>query len=373
MSSEKDESYWIGVRDALRMIDSFLRWSRRNPTIAKSLDEFLAEGLVAAAKRCESCLGRELGLKYGKEDPEKGMDESLFDETPSDTTTHEHREEVPSSPDSTPTDALGDSLLEDMPMSPLTEIGVPDFEAEVPLPDDVSIDEEGLVDAISDAISDKPIEYTSPAPALENDELQKRSFIESIEPQDGVSSVEELEYNDESAEFSSDFELGEPEPLVIESEDADDVTPKEVSSIVFEDSESESAPSFDFDAPEQPESFEQPVSSETIPTQPENLVIEEPEVSSDNLESSSGSPSDEDSESAVSSLAEIWSPYDEPSVPDDELAIDDDESTPIILSDESNIDEGPPPRKVPPPPPPPETDESEEERRKRARRLFFGA
>ncbi|MFW9799698.1 MAG: hypothetical protein ACFFD9_04635, partial [Candidatus Thorarchaeota archaeon] len=65
-SNGKDDNYWMGVRDALRMVDSFLRWASRHPEDAKTLDEFLAEGLVAAAKRCESCLGKELGLKYGK-------------------------------------------------------------------------------------------------------------------------------------------------------------------------------------------------------------------------------------------------------------------------------------------------------------------
>ncbi|MFW9850992.1 MAG: hypothetical protein ACFFF4_17830, partial [Candidatus Thorarchaeota archaeon] len=64
MESEENRSdeYWMGVRDALRMVDSFLKWSKVNKERAKSLDEFLYDGLVAAAKRCESCLHKQLGI-----------------------------------------------------------------------------------------------------------------------------------------------------------------------------------------------------------------------------------------------------------------------------------------------------------------------
>jgi hypothetical protein len=70
---------------------------------------------------------------------------------------------------------------------------------------------------------------------------------------------------------------------------------------------------------------------------------------------------------------ELWSPYDEPPLPEDENDEDsktseDDESS--AISDESDTSSSG--AKAPPPPPPPETDETEEERRRRARRLFFG-
>ncbi len=67
-SRRDSEDYWLGVRDALRMIDSFLNWSRRHPDRAKTLDEFIEEGLLAAAKRCESCLSQELGLSFSQDD-----------------------------------------------------------------------------------------------------------------------------------------------------------------------------------------------------------------------------------------------------------------------------------------------------------------
>ncbi len=65
-SDEKDETYWLGVRDALRMVDSYVRWSARHEDKAKNLQEFISEGLIAAAKRCESCLSMELGLTFGE-------------------------------------------------------------------------------------------------------------------------------------------------------------------------------------------------------------------------------------------------------------------------------------------------------------------
>ncbi len=66
VDSEKKRSdeYWMGVRDALRMVDSFSKWARRNKERAKDMDDFIHEGLIAAAKRCESCLKDDLGLTF---------------------------------------------------------------------------------------------------------------------------------------------------------------------------------------------------------------------------------------------------------------------------------------------------------------------
>jgi hypothetical protein len=54
----------MGVRDALRMVDSFNKWAQRNKERAKDLDDFIHDGLIAAAKRCESCLKDDLGLTF---------------------------------------------------------------------------------------------------------------------------------------------------------------------------------------------------------------------------------------------------------------------------------------------------------------------
>ncbi|MFW9833951.1 MAG: hypothetical protein ACFFEK_08160 [Candidatus Thorarchaeota archaeon] len=70
MDSEKKRSdeYWKGVRDSLRMVDSFTKWARRNQSRAKNLDDFIHDGLVAAAKRCESCLKDDLGLTFAEDE-----------------------------------------------------------------------------------------------------------------------------------------------------------------------------------------------------------------------------------------------------------------------------------------------------------------
>ncbi|MCK4567574.1 MAG: hypothetical protein KAU48_09725, partial [Candidatus Thorarchaeota archaeon] len=84
MSSEDDnvrtDEYWMGVRDALRMVDSFYKWSKRNPGRAKDLDDFIHDGLIAAAKRCESCLRDKLGLSFIEgqdEEDEITLEESI--------------------------------------------------------------------------------------------------------------------------------------------------------------------------------------------------------------------------------------------------------------------------------------------------------
>ncbi len=59
-----DDNYWHGVYDALRMVDSFVRWAQRNPTRAKSIDEFLNDALIAVAKRCRDCLAYTLNLSF---------------------------------------------------------------------------------------------------------------------------------------------------------------------------------------------------------------------------------------------------------------------------------------------------------------------
>ena len=107
MDSDKKRSdeYWMGVRDSLRMVDSFIKWARRNEERAKALDDFIHDGLVAAAKRCESCLKDDLGLTFAEgealaeESPEmehvpSGYEMGHTMEVPSDTS------EVPIEPES---------------------------------------------------------------------------------------------------------------------------------------------------------------------------------------------------------------------------------------------------------------------------------
>ncbi len=61
---DADENYWLGVRDALRMVDSFIEWSKRHPDRAKPLEQFVGDALIASAKRCKSCLSHALGISF---------------------------------------------------------------------------------------------------------------------------------------------------------------------------------------------------------------------------------------------------------------------------------------------------------------------
>ncbi|MHA2046277.1 MAG: hypothetical protein ACXAAO_13535 [Candidatus Thorarchaeota archaeon] len=75
---KRTDEYWMGVRDSLRMVDSFNKWAQRNKERAKDLDDFIHDGLIAAAKRCESCLKDDLGLTFVE-----GEDNPLAEQVPS--------------------------------------------------------------------------------------------------------------------------------------------------------------------------------------------------------------------------------------------------------------------------------------------------
>jgi hypothetical protein len=243
------------------MVDSFLRWSRRHPTEAKSIDEFLAEGLVAAAKRCESCLGKELGLKYGTGD-EVSEEVASVDES-----------------GSRPSSGYEESASEE----PLSYETTPETE-----PDTVTgeTDEPEMI----------PVEPSSPEEIM-------RSILED----DSLWESQEAEMDTEYTSEAETEKVGEPE-------DDSSLEPEE-------DATAEITPSFE---------------------------------------------------------RRVWTPYDEPPIPEDEL--EDDDEGDIVADDEAyeepedaeELKEEPPKSKPPPPPPPPESDETEEERKQRARRLFFG-
>ncbi len=154
----RTDEYWMGVRDALRMVDSFHKWSRRNPGRAKDLEDFIHDGLIAAAKRCESCLRDEMGISFVDEDKEE---ETTFEE-------------------STETD--------EEPEVPETE---PSFE-------------EPTVHAESDSVASKP-----------EDSDESSISLDSVERREDET-MEDLSIEGPPREFSTDFELIEPTPLEIE-------------------------------------------------------------------------------------------------------------------------------------------------------------
>ncbi|MFX0108644.1 MAG: hypothetical protein ACFE7R_10190, partial [Candidatus Hodarchaeota archaeon] len=152
--------------------------------------------------------------------------------------------------------------------------------------------------------------------------------IEEIQPDEEdksfevtESSDEDMEFEDRTRDFSADFDLAEPEPLIT---DSDEVSIEEEAEL----------PSFE-DEPDLDDSEIPEVPTFTPPK------------------------------------SEPWSPYDEPSIPSDDLENEEDdileksieEDEDEEASNEDSTDRIAPP----PPPPPPETDETEEERRRKAR------
>lgn len=280
MSSDdgKSDDYWMGVRDALRMVDSFVKWSVRNESRAKSLEDFIHDGLIAAAKRCESCLSEKLGIKFSPEE-----------------------------------EALSEGA------GPEIELTTDGFDETA----EISI---GLEDEPEPTGSDE----TEDSSLTESDEIEPMT-IDVMDSTDGSIS-DDLTIVGEPRDFSSDFDLVEPSPLIIE--DSSD--------------EPKTHPSVDLDEPPQTEPESEPgftwkeYEKEVAPD--ESITEDLPESPGNDHES-----------------PKTWSPMDEPSaIPDEPL--------------EEDSSDGPRPIETPPPPPPPpEPEESEEERKRRARRLFFGA
>lgn len=205
--SSKDESYWLGVRDALRMIDSFLKWRSRNPNKAKPLDQFMHEALIAAAKRCESCLSHALGIQFssqGEEEPSRkeGSGVDFFEKT--------------------------ESMVEDSPLArTLTDPGdlyteetrpADDSATEAPLEDDYVVpDDAELLDTplLHDDSEDAGAEEgTEP----DFDDVESAS-IDHMERASGDMD-REPEF-DAERDFSEEFELSEPHDLIIEDAEHD--------------------------------------------------------------------------------------------------------------------------------------------------------
>ena len=308
-SDEKDETYWLGVRDALRMVDSFVRWSARHEDKAKNLQEFISEGLIAAAKRCESCLSTTLGLTFGESLDGRSPDDLLERADPTDRLPTHYEEPIEEKDDTVPGD-------------------------------------EGLV-----------TEESMPEPQFERESAES-SVVEPTSI-DAIERTEDTEFEDmqvkgPSRDFGAEFELGEPSPLTIEPEVED-----------RESSVSESSEPEPSSEPEHIDAVEEEI-DDPPPSTESGLTWNEYESALTPPVTTAAPTSEEDvAETEPSETPTKWSSIDESLVSEDETAEEEVES-----SDE--IDKELPEDEPPPPPPPPESDESEEERRRRARRLFFG-
>ncbi|OLS31266.1 MAG: hypothetical protein ThorAB25_04470 [Candidatus Thorarchaeota archaeon AB_25] len=284
VDSEKKRSdeYWMGVRDALRMVDSFIKWARRNENRAKALDDFIHDGLLAAAKRCESCLKDDLGLTFLE-------GESRSSESP-------EMEKVPSGYE------IGSSL-------------------ELPSEDEF----EAIPDEIPPEPSEVPIESESDSVSIDT--------VGRLEEEE----IEDLSIDGPPREFSSDFELVEPADLDVEPSIADDeVTPTSEPEVEdVDDEDTDHKPSFtwaDYEkavAPtkEDPELVEEdeaveippPVETESIEELSESTSIPEPPVlSDDDLDGGSIDEEDADTTEAPAPITEPPPPPPPPDSDEDE-------------------------------------------------------
>ncbi|TFG14830.1 hypothetical protein EU537_02510 [Candidatus Thorarchaeota archaeon] len=317
MNSEKKKSdeYWMGVRDALRMVDSFVKWSSRYKADAKTLEEFIHDGLIAAAKRCESCLSEQLGLRFDREKDDKEYadeeDEELEDEHPG-------------------TDFESSHFPEDA-----------EYEQES--------DEEYLTEEEHDELS---VDESS------------SGMVDSIAGTTASMSEESLT-DGEARDFEEDFEVAEPMPY--ELEETEPAEPSSEEPIETADTIAEVAP-IDSDAighEETDSEIEEDVDTSDLEDSDEPSFTWK-DYESEMDETSEGEYTEKESMSAPKS----WSPMDEPPVPEeleDDEDLEDEDVGEASDGTEENEKQTPPP-----PPPPPETDDSEEERKRRARRLFFG-
>ncbi|MFW9912729.1 MAG: hypothetical protein ACFFEU_09665 [Candidatus Thorarchaeota archaeon] len=305
-SEERDDNYWMGVRDALRMVDSFLRWARKHPKDAKTIDDFLAEGLVAAAKRCKSCLGKELGMKYGSDDPE--VDEPREIKEP----TH-FEEPIPDV----------DSEVEDIPYSDEELVA-----SEV-------AGEHGNLNEVSDE------DETPPAEPVSIEEIET-----SVDEEESIS-ADELAFEGMKRDFLADFPLDEPVSAVDKEDDTKIVpsTPEDVMRAVLAEADEE----------------------ELMPPEAEDLEVETYDDVLEVLESPS---STEESPPVSAPKRELWSPYDEPPLQDDdeddEIISTDAEDEQVS----EELEDTPAVKPPPPPPPPETDETEEERRRRARRLFF---
>ncbi len=220
VDSEKKRSdeYWMGVRDSLRMVDSFIKWARRNEDRAKTLDDFIHDGLVAAAKKCESCLKDDLGLTFVE-------DEKTIDEI-SDTEQVPPGYEIAPPKDESYPDEYVDDGFEVTPddVSPeSSEVQIVDED------DSISIDTVGRIEEeeIEDISIDGPTrEFSSDFELIEPTELDSHRGITSEE---SVPPEPEIEDDlDESIESKPSFTWADYEKAITPSEDEPDFNGEDV-------------------------------------------------------------------------------------------------------------------------------------------------
>jgi hypothetical protein len=276
---KRSDEYWMGVRDALRMVDSFIKWARRNEDRAKTLDDFIHDGLIAAAKRCESCLKDDLGLSFA-ENQEKSTELT-------------EPEQIP------PGYEMGSTM------------SMPSEESFEMTPEDMSPE-------------------STEVPVESEDESVSIDAVGRLEDEE----IEDLSMEGPAREFSSDFDLVEPTEFPASDSDSDTESSSTSESEVDKEpgEDSEHAPSFtwaDYEraitpSEEEPEESEEededvelppPVALGTTPDRSEETTVPEPpELPPDDLKDSQSD--EEETDSSESSEAPTKPPP--PPPPEDE-------------------------------------------------------
>lgn len=228
----------MGVRDSLRMVDSFIKWARRHEDRAKALDDFIHDGLVAAAKRCESCLKDDLGLTFAesdapaKESPEREHVPSGYEmghtmEVPSETS------EVPIEPESDPVSIDTVGRLEEEEIEELSIDGPPrEFSSDFELvePTDLVVEppkEEDETPAPMPETKDEVTEDTDHKPSFTWADYEKavaptKDDSELVEEEVEFPPPAEIESPEDEAESTSI-----PEPPVLPDDDFESSTIEE--------------------------------------------------------------------------------------------------------------------------------------------------
>ncbi|TFG30796.1 hypothetical protein EU527_14060 [Candidatus Thorarchaeota archaeon] len=356
MSSDnkKSDEYWMGVRDALRMVDSFNKWAMRNSSRAKSLEDFIHDGLIAAAKRCESCLSEKLGLAFTAEDSE----DQDFDEIPV-------MEEEPQDSEITPVfdePSENEDEEQDFDSTPEYPLEKPSYmhkESSY----EISVEEEPFE---SELTIDRAEEFEDETPSIDS--------VERIDDE----SLDRIETEGPPRDFTTDFVLVEPTPLFVDEHEEESVSSEESIETKMDEDEMK--------IEVEPDSE---IESSDVPpftwSDYETAVTPSVELEPSDSENDMLPPMDDEIDDVLSNDIEIteppeppkiWSPYDESSINDDDESsdeLDEDETDGEESEPNDNADNEIDVKGPPPPPPPPESEEDEEERRRRARRLFFGA
>ncbi|MEM2143217.1 MAG: hypothetical protein QXS20_00125 [Candidatus Thorarchaeota archaeon] len=396
----RDEAYWLGVRDALRMIDSFVRWSNRNPDKAKSISEFIDDALLAVAKRCESCLSHTLGLSFSKVSGPPEVTE--IPESP--------RVETESRP------PMRDYPARDSPLS-RTLADADDLYSqesrhaeESQSPPSTTVPGHGAVEPelppLTEEWAGQETEPESGTPVSDDThyDIVQSPSVDQLLHTDGVSREEPVSEPLKRFEFDigPDFDAGpeakEPvsdqqsEPMIVESVSRPEAGPPEGHSPGPESPLEMSLPealdelerefeSHGLTISPEPDRVDMSAAEPSIvaPTEESDHAIRDQFSTCDETEIPVNCPEEgsveipvetgpDDSPPAPAERfprgSSLWSPYDEPSLVGDTGAED--------STRRSTVAPGGVRSPPPPPPPPPETDESLEERTRRNRRLFFG-